>query len=284
MTVRGGLLVYADPYTGNVLGSRRRDENVMVKVHQFHTSYLLGKTGQWITGISSIVLIVLGITGIWLWLKVRIVKIKFGVPWKRLNFDAHSAIGLYCSLFWLALGFTGVTIGFDQATRSVVKRVTGAGVVQQPPGLKSSRPEGGGRSISADDAVAAAARDFPGAAVTMINLPAGPAGTYGIALKYPEDRTPAGRSRMVVDRYSGKTLWAFNTRTAAARIKFLNVQRSIHTGDVFGWPTRMLACAASALLGLQVVTGLWIWWPVRRKRPPGSVQPIETDQLAVQTA
>jgi uncharacterized iron-regulated membrane protein len=41
--------------------------------------------------------------------------------------------------------------------------------------------------------------------------------------------------------------------------------REIHTGDILGWPTRIIAAAASLTLPLLAVTGPLIWWNRRRR-------------------
>ena len=43
--------------------------------------------------------------------------------------------------------------------------------------------------------------------------------------------------------------------------------REIHTGDIFGWPTRIIACVASFTLPLLAITGPLIWLGrMRRQR------------------
>jgi uncharacterized iron-regulated membrane protein len=51
-----------------------------------------------------------------------------------------------------------------------------------------------------------------------------------------------------------------NSRTAplAARAELLN--RQIHTGDVFGTPSRIVMSASSLLVVLQAFSGVVMWW------------------------
>ena len=79
-------------------------------------------------------------------------------------------------------------------------------------------------------------------------------------MKFPEDRTPAGRSRAFLDPYTGQPVWKISTRDVPLGPWLWFQRRSLHTGDVFGWPTRLLACAASLLAAVQVYTGIWLWW------------------------
>ena len=44
--------------------------------------------------------------------------------------------------------------------------------------------------------------------------PAAPTAVFRILMKFPEDRTPAGRSRVYLDQFTGAVLLVENTRTA----------------------------------------------------------------------
>jgi len=82
-------------------------------------------------------------------------------------------------------------------------------------------------------------------------------------LKYPEDRTPAGRSRVYVDQFTGTVIGVESTRTAQFGRRVLNLKRSLHTGDIFGAPTEALYFLVSLGVALQVGTGVLIWWNSR---------------------
>ena len=64
--------------------------------------------------------------------------------------------------------------------------------------LKST-PAPGAARITADRALAIASEAIPGAAVSTMSLPAKPADIYRLIAKFPEDRTPAGCSRIYID-------------------------------------------------------------------------------------
>ena len=88
---------------------------------------------------------------------------------------------------------------------------------------------------------------------------------FRILKKFPEDCTPAGRSRVYVDQFSGRVLLVANTRTAPLGTRILNLKRSAHTGDIFGTPTRALYFIVSLGIALQGITGALIWWNGRRR-------------------
>ena len=85
-------------------------------------------------------------------------------------------------------------------------------------------------------------------------------------LKYPEDHTPAGRTRILLDAYSGKILSLTNSRAAPAAVVYVTrLNREIHTGDIGGWPTRILAAIFSLSLPLLALTGPLLWWQRRQR-------------------
>jgi uncharacterized iron-regulated membrane protein len=44
------------------------------------------------------------------------------------------------------------------------------------------------------------------------------------------------------------------------------VNRAIHTGDIFGIPTKFLMSLASLMAAVQVITGVIMWWKRTRAR------------------
>jgi uncharacterized iron-regulated membrane protein len=99
----------------------------------------------------------------------------------------------------------------------------------------------------------------------MVNLP-GPKEAYRISARYPEDLTPGGRSRVVIDQYSGKVLWAEGSRTAPAGARLVIANRAIHTGDLLGIPGKTLMSLASLAVVIQAWSGLVMWLKKDRRR------------------
>ena len=259
LTLKGGRMISVDPYTGRVLGSRRREDVLTSRIHQFHTHLLIDKWGQWITGTSTIILLVLGPSGVVLWWRRKGLSIKWSAPWRRVNYDAHHAAGIYGLVPWMVLGLSGGIMVFEGSLRPAPLKHDA-----RSPSTRSSSARA--HSVGLDAALDAASRALPGAQITLIGLPANPAGTFLAYMKFPEDRTPAGRSRVAVNAADGSVLWTENSRTAPAPTRLWNLNRPIHTGDIFGWPTRILACLASLALALQALSGLWMWWPRRNRK------------------
>ena len=115
-----------------------------------------------------------------------------------------------------------------------------------------------GAPIGPDRAVAIARATLPGAVPISVNLPP-PTGVYAISARYPEDLTPGGRSRIFIDQYSGAVLLAEGSRTAPAGSRAITLNRAIHTGDVFGTPSKIVMSLGSFMVILQLITGVVMW-------------------------
>jgi uncharacterized iron-regulated membrane protein len=42
--------------------------------------------------------------------------------------------------------------------------------------------------------------------------------------------------------------------------KTVIVNRALHTGDIFGYPSKIVMALSSLLLVLQAITGYYMWW------------------------
>ncbi len=266
--VRGAGSVFVDPYTGRILGRRTNNKYFTQTVHQLHIRLLMGDTGSMILGIAGIVLVFLTLSGIYLWWPLKRLTVAGRKSWRRLNFDLHHAVGFYSSVFLLILSFTGVMVAFDEYTVPLLYKVTHSEPAEMD--TESTSVEGA-RPIPSDQAVKIGLATLPGTGLVSLMPPAGPDGSYRVGLHFPEDRTPGGRSQVYVDQFSGSVLSVQNSRTAPGGTRLVNLNRALHTGDVGGLPTKILACLMSLAVVVQAFTGVVMWWkrraPVKRLEP-----------------
>jgi uncharacterized iron-regulated membrane protein len=178
--------------------------------------------------------------------------------WKRINFDLHNVFGIYASIFLIYVTLSGIIISFENFTDPFLKRHLNSRPEVQPQ-LKST-PVTGGTRIPVDAAIRIANDALPGAVATIVNVPSAPTDAYRVTKRFPEDRAAAGRSRVYTDQFSGKVLYVKSTRTDELGTRIVNIKRAVHTGDLYGWPTRILAFLSCLFLAGQVVTGAVIWW------------------------
>ena len=258
----GRQSVMIDPYTGAILGARDRQNSFARWLHLLHTRFVAGDIGEKMVGGFSVAMLGLSITGLVLWWPRKILKIGPASSWKRTNFDLHNVLGFYSSLVMLFITLSGVLIAFERTTDPLVRRLN-------PPAEETPAPQStpvtGAKRISIDEAIAIGERALPGAFASNVGIPNGPKAVFRILKKFPEDRTPAGRSRVYVDQFSGQVLLVENTRTAPLGTRILNLKRSAHTGDIFGAPTQTLYFIVSLGIALQAITGALVWFNGRRR-------------------
>ncbi len=250
----GGTNVFVNEYTGQILGARS-GPTWLGQIHQLHLRLLAGETGKMIVSSAGVLMMLLSLSGIYLWWPVKRVRINGAAGGRRFWFDVHNAVGVLAFVFLLLAALTGVVIGFDNWTTPLFYRVTGS---QPYRGPSIVTPAAGARVLAPDEALGIARDELPGAAPISINVP-GPKAPYRIALRYPEDRTGGGRSRVYINPYSGSVLQVESSRTTAAGTRLINLNRAIHTGDLFGTPTKILMSLVSLAAVAQVITGLTMW-------------------------
>ena len=265
-----GMTLTVDRYTGKALGDARTANRFVNSVHQFHTHLLMNQhreAAKRILGSASVFLLFLSCSGIILWWRRKLLSIHWRGSGKRINFDLHNVLGVWSSLFLFFFALTGVAMTWEGTFNNLLTRVLHARPM--PEGRRMSPPPEGAAALSPDAIVTAARAALPGAEVAAVGMQLGE--PVDVRMKFPEDRTPIGRSRLLLDPYTGNLLGAVSTRTAPLAFKISRMWiREIHTGDIFGWPTRLLACVMSLILPILTITGTLIWWNRNRKLFPGN--------------
>lgn len=262
-TKRG--LVAVNPYTAEILGVRPGGRDFLAYVHQLHLRLLIGNradTGKGIVSWAGVAMLFVLLSGLYLWWPLKRIKMQPSARGRRFWFDLHNASGIFSFLFLLVLTFTGLMIGFEEKTVPMFYSLTGSQPSQAPPKIPPA--PAGARPITPDQAMDIARTALPGTQPFQVNVP-GPKGAYQIRSRFPEDLTPGGRSRVIVDQYTGQVLFAEGSRTAPGGARLVIANRAIHTGDIFGIPSKAVMSLACLMAVVQVVSGVAMWWKrVRR--------------------
>ena len=263
----GPVTTFVDPYTGRINGTRTAAQGQATlarRLHVFHVELMAGKAGRSIVGAVTAVALFLLVTGVVLWWPDKLLRIHTRASWKRINFDLHHALGIFAAPVLIIITASGLIIHYDALTKLVLS--LDAAPAPRPPAQPAAPA---GPRITARlsfDTIAAHARGaLPGAELRSIGI-GGAKNPIVAGLRYPEDRTPGGRSRVFIDRYTGAVLATISTRTAEPGTRIDNLKRSLHTGDVLGKPSEAVWLVAALLMVSQVVTGALMWWNARRGR------------------
>jgi uncharacterized iron-regulated membrane protein len=185
---------------------------------------------------------------------------------QRRNFELHNVLGFQASVFMLIFAVTGAVIHWEDEAKTPVNRL--ANEPPEPPMLEPSVPTVGTKPVSAGEAQDIALKTAPDAKVTSIQGLNQLSNAIRVTIKFPEDHTPLGRTNLYLDPTTAAVLFAQLSRTAPLGTRVVKLwNRELNTGDIFGWPSRIIACLASLPLPLLAITGPLIWWGrLRRKR------------------
>jgi len=260
----GAIQIFVDPYTGVVLGRRTVEEwnrTLPRRLHVLHVSLMASKIGSEVVAIITMSSFVLVLTGAIIWWRDKLWRVRWSASWKRILFDLHHSLGVFASVILIIVSASGLFIHYPRLNALMYK-------LDQTPSPRPPRQPAtaGVQQISAGSLYRVALTALPGARVVFVNLPPKVDQPYVAAMRFPEDHTPGGRSRVFVDRFTGAVLSAVSTRRAEPGTRLGNSIRSIHTGDLFGKPTEMIWLAAAIVLASQTITGVAMWWNGRAAR------------------
>jgi uncharacterized iron-regulated membrane protein len=247
----GGAAVFVNQYTGEILGERS-GPTWLSQVHQLHLRLLAGERGKTIVSWAGVLTLLLTISGVYLWWPVKRLSVNWAAGGRRRWFDLHNTTGVFGFVFLFTLALTGSIIGFESVTSPMFYRLTHS----RPYAFAVPiTPKPGVQMVTPDDAVAEARIAMPGAAPIAVSAP-NPKSAYRVAMRFPEDRTPGGRTRVFVDPYTAAVVLAESSRTTGAGTRVINLNRAIHTGDVFGVPSKIVMSLTSIGAVAQVISGL----------------------------
>ena len=264
------LYVAINPYTGKIIEALPANKRFFTIVLQLHRYLCMGETGKIITSISCSIFVILIITGLVLWWPKRNARkqrlsVKWNASFKRLNWDLHSVFGFYIHLVLLAISLTGLVWSYKwvngllfyafngsskpekvTAPKSQAVKNTGIAYFEQIYNTTNERlPYHGPVTIRFEsDTVAIAASKY--------NMATSTSNTYDFLY------FQAGTAKLVKERLH---------KNESAGMKARRMVYPIHTGSIYGWPTKIIALISSLVAASLPVTGLLIYLGRKKKNP-----------------
>ena len=268
--------VYADPYSGRILGSREPTEFLTGWLFLLHSQLLAGETGKRVAGTGALVLMLLAATGLVVWWPRRApwrawrqwrsaltVERRYGVM--RATHDLHRTLGFYSSIFLLLAGITGASLIFTRSFERAAHWVTFSnpvGADTQADVLPAAAP--GGASLPLDSLLRIAERAQPGGTISYLYFPGVAGGAFGVRKRLPGEKHPNGKSFVYLDPADGGILSMEDGSRAPRGARLYSILYPIHIGVIGGVWTRILAVLVGVALATLPVTGVVMWW--RRTR------------------
>ena len=282
-----GFTVFVNPYTGAVLEKYSYRETFFYQVFALHRWLLGGEgsIGKYIVGVSTLLFLVILLTGIILWwpktkkILVQRLRVKWDAGWKRMNHDFHLVFGFYSAIFLFIFAFTGLAWSFEWFNKGIY---TVTNSPMKPPAAPKSVLVAGGERISFDKALAGAMAVYPGAAFYSLSLPKDSTEAFTVSVLGKDPAHESATDAVYLDQYSGTLLGQlpFEARSAGARAR--SFFKPIHMGSLWGTPSKILAFIV-CLLGVTFpITGVIMWWNRTRKGRPAERKTVRAkEEIAV---
>lgn len=263
--------LYLNPYTGEVLGSRIEEDDFFSIVLALHRSLMMGKTGRIMTELVTSWCIILMGTGLFLWWP-RGKNVGVWLPRIRGKFyavlrDWHAVLGFYSMPLALLVAVTGLF--FSSVWGDTYNNT--AKTLRQWPGHwfgvpKSSVPSIETPRVSLDKVVELfISKSRPDDAI-LIRLAEKPDEAHRAFMMRDEDKNSL--RRVSADQYTGELLDVTDVAELPLMFRIRVWAVSIHMGQIFGTPTKILAFLVTLLLLFLSVTGVWMWW---KRRPSNAL-------------
>jgi uncharacterized iron-regulated membrane protein len=250
-------IAYVNQYTGEVLGERMRGQTFLGRVRALHVRLGTGDFGRNILRWSGIAMLLSLASGLYLWWPIKQVHIRGKWGTRRLWFDLHNAIGIFSLLPLIVLAATGTVLGFENQLGPLIYKLTCSSPMRAtrsalPP------PVPGATAITPDDAVAIARTHVPGAIPYRVQMPRY-GGFYVVALLFPQDRVASDANLVALDPYYGHVVSLSRASDLSRGDRLLAMNELIHTGNIFGMPSRIAVWLASTMVFVQACCGLTMW-------------------------
>ncbi|HEX4909886.1 MAG TPA: PepSY domain-containing protein, partial [Permianibacter sp.] len=302
---RRGEWLYQNPYTGELLGKPTRGEDLLHLMEDIHRRLAAGDVGKQIVGASTLMLLLLAFTGLYLrWPKQRgnwraWLTFSFARKGRSFLWDMHAAIGTWVLPLYLLAALTGLYWSYDWY-RNGLFELTGAprptAPTQQMPAPTVNAPTGNatsagnnaqteqGRSASATNS----AGEQPPPAPTSEKL-AQLWATFEQTLAAPYQRATLRFSARAEQPFEFRYLDADPAHDRANNLlqldgntgavtkheryaelppgsKLMRSMFALHSGGFFGITGLLLMMIASLLMPLFAITGWMLYLDRRGKK------------------
>jgi uncharacterized iron-regulated membrane protein len=118
-----------------------------------------------------------------------------------------------------------------------------------------------------------------------VSAPDGPTDAFGLFISRHADG-PVDFDGIAVDPYTGAHLDHFSYVDASPSFDLMRYGYALHTGSIFGTPSKVVALVACLVLAATTLTGVAMWWsrrPAGRLGVPARGAPTPAPRAAVWT-
>lgn len=258
-------MAFVDPYTAEVLFVEDTKWEFFNVVLQIHYDLLLNKIGHQIVGWSTVIFVVMLISGLVLWwpknkaaLKQRLYfKWKLTTKWKRKNYDLHNIPGFYSLTLALIISLTGLWFAFEWF-RPPVKWIANGG----RPLIEEKKVFSDTTKAASPDLVDIIEKNIKERNIKgdffYMTFPEAKKAPVVVTAMHNKDNF-VKRSQYFFDKNTGEELKSSPYESKSSGDKFGFMIYDIHVGKIIGLPGQILAFFTALIAASLPLTGVLIW-------------------------
>lgn len=261
-----------DPYSGKVVGSAMQNSRFFSVVLDLHRHLLVDDIGKLITGCSCLLFAFVLMSGFFLWWpkKIKNLKQRLTVKWdssfKRVNWDFHSTFGFYSVLFLLVISLTGLTWSFKWFENGIYYLADGTAKkainkLENP--IKKDRQLD--KTTFYQSILNATDSVYPYRGDVQIRMPSDTMNSILVLKVHLEKNIPNQSSIAFFDKNTAKIIAIKPYESFTKGDKIRRAIFPIHTGSIYGYPTKIIAFLVSLFAATSPITGLLIWLGRKKK-------------------
>ncbi|SEA16104.1 Uncharacterized iron-regulated membrane protein [Arachidicoccus rhizosphaerae] len=265
---------FLNPYTGSVTGMVDYRTDFFMVVKGIHWSlYLNDAIGQRIVGWSTVIFVILLITGLIMWWPKKwnkksidnSFKISWKAKFKRLNYDLHNVLGFYAFIIALIIALTGLTWAFQWFNKAVYATATLSSKPISYPDYSSDTTAVASIASPIDYALAVAHKVYPNAKRYTTAPVSSKAAAISVSA-YGHEDTYYDANTLYFDQGTGKELGQELYKRQNLGHKLVAMNYDIHVGAIGGLIGKIIAFLISLVCASLPITGFYIWWGKKRKQ------------------
>ncbi|WP_121965187.1 PepSY domain-containing protein [Myroides sp. N17-2] len=272
--------VYVNQYTGEVIAIQDLRKSPFFFTMILHRSLLLSSSvGGTIVGVSTIIFVIMLVTGIILWWpkNKNMRKQRFWFRWKKVkgwrrkNYDVHNILGFYASFLALIVAITGIMYSFRITMTWVYFLINGFS--SHSPDFshfKTVAPESMETETTIDRIAEKVREYYPNAFSFGLDLEDHEEADHhhdnmSIWIKDREFTYSEG-NLMIFDEHSGEVLFNRPHEERLLADRATSATYDLHVGAFFGMTGKILAFIMSLFCASLPITGFIIYWGRRNKK------------------
>lgn len=264
------LTVYVRPQSHEAVGQVDENASWIGVVEKFHVDLLLPHNGRLWNGGGAAILLTIVLSGLFLWWPGirnwrRALRVDFRRTWKRINWDLHSAAGIWTLFFTFTWALTGIYFAWPKPFEKVIQFVSPVTTARYPAEEMKRITQRVDRSspqaVDLQQVLKAAETLSPGNDLEGMYFGTGTNAVLTVYMARSDVGDYAKTDFIYFDQQTGQHLFTWHrgqNKTLGDWLLWLLVP--LHFGTSWGMPGKTAWCALGLVLPLLVITGFLMYW------------------------